>query len=484
MSIHRSLLFSSIDKYASVAIGLVTIAVLARLLTPAEIGVFMVGNAAVNLVAHFRDFGVGVFIVQEREVTRDGVRAAFTVTFALSILLAVVLCLAAIPIADFYGEPALRPIVQLATIAFLFVPFSNPIVALLRRDMSFDTIALINLTNVAVNSVIAITLAALGWGSLSLVWAAVIASAAGSLVTLWARPEFWIFRPRIGECGKVLSFGIYSSMTTLLNMTFEPVPRLILGRVLGFDAVGLYNRALLLCQLPDRSIFSALQPVVLPALARRIRVGGDLKEPYLRALGHITAIQWPFLSCLALLADPAVRIILGSQWLEVAPLVRIMAVASMCLFPALMTYPLLVAVGSVKDTLTASLISLPPSLAVVFFAAFLGLKAVAASLFLTAPFQVYVALRFIRRHVAFSWRDLAGALSKSALVTLCAAAVPAAVVAQAGFQFDLSNAQTLIAGTGAVLGWGAGLSATAHPLLGEIRNVMISALRIFRKRPA
>src|SRR5690606_27961034 len=112
--------------------------------------------------------------------------------------------------------------------------------------------------------------------------------------------------------------------------------------VLGFDAAGVYSSASRLCQLPERWMFGALQPVVLPALSARARAGDDLKEPYLGALGLITAVQWPFLVCLALLADPLVDLLLGTQWAGVAPLVRIIAVAWLSMFPAMLTYPLLV----------------------------------------------------------------------------------------------------------------------------------------------
>jgi O-antigen/teichoic acid export membrane protein len=227
--------------------------------------------------------------------------------------------------------------------------------------------------------------------------------------------------------------------------------------------------------MPERSILGALQPVVLPALSARARLGGDLKEPYLRGLSYMTAVQWPALIILSLLAYPIVHVLLGERWLATAPLVRIIALASLCLFPAFLSYPLLVSVGRVKDTLTSSLIALPPSAIVLTGAAFLGVQAVAASLFLTAPFQVYIALSFIRRHVSFTWGELAGAVRKGALVTLCTAVAPIAAIILAGFRFDLSIAAGAIAGVGAVLGWIVGLFLTGHPLLSVIRGTALAA---------
>ena len=106
------------------------------------------------------------------------------------------------------------------------------------------------------------------------------------------------------------------------------------------------------------------------------------------------------------MADPIVAILFGSQWNEVVPLVRMLALASLSLSGACLTYPVLTAVGRVRDTLTASLISVPPSLLAIFIASFFGIEAVAASALFTLPLQAFVALCFVRRQIAFRPAEL------------------------------------------------------------------------------
>ena len=110
-------------------------------------------------------------------------------------------------------------------------------------------------------------------------------------------------------------------------------------------------------------------------------------------------MQWPFLLFVAIMAHPIILILLGQTWLEIVPLVRFLCVANLALFAACLSYPVLVAAGSVRDALTSSLISLPPSLLVILCAAFFGAEAVAASALLTLPFQAAVALYFIGRRL-------------------------------------------------------------------------------------
>ena len=463
-------MFSFIDKYIVLAINLVMTAVVSRLLAPSEVGVFMVAAGLVMMTEAFRDFGVSVYLIQERDLTKEGVRTAFTVGLILSAGFAGILYVLSSYMASFYEERGLELILRLAAIGFLVTPFCNPALALFRREMDFGKLAVISVSGALVNFTAVVILAASGLGYMSLAWASLISGVIGAAIVILYRPQFWIFRPSLAEWRKVVGFGGYSSAMAMLNTLHAQLPQLMLGRVLGFDAVGLYSRAMMMCQISDRLIFNAVQPVILPSLAARVRAGGDLKDTYLGALTQITAVQWPFLVCVVFFADPLIQILLGHQWTAVVPLVRIIALASMFLFPAFMTYPLLVSIGRVKDTLTVSLISLPPSMALIFAASFLGLGAVAATMFLAAPLQAYVALTFIRRQVPFRWRELVVATRTSAVVTMCTAATPAAAVALAGFTFETSIPVSVVTGVGAATGWVVGLKVTGNPLLAEMRG--------------
>jgi O-antigen/teichoic acid export membrane protein len=474
--LHRPIVFSFIDRYSVIVINLLMTMIVARLMTPDEIGVFIIGAAVVVLMESLRDFGVSAYLIQVQEITEGGVRTAFTATLILSLIFAIGIYLLAGPVARFYGDLRIVPVLHITAFSFLFGPFVAPNVSLLRRDLSFGSVALINVSGAIANFVGTLTLAVIGAGYLSLAWGALASSITVAIVANGLRRQFWIFRPSLQAWRKVVAFGGYSSASALVNVTFQLLPQLVLGRILSLDAVGIYSRAVVICQLPDKAIVGALQPLILPALAAQARRGGDLQEIYLLWVGHLTVILWPGLICLALLADPVVAVLLGPQWSAAAPLVRIMAIGWLFLAPAALTYPMLVSIGRVRDTLTLSLVSLPISAAIVSACSFMGLQAVAASMLVTAPFQLWVALFYVRRYIRFAWIDIAIATRKSALVTLCTAFSPATTVAFGGFRFDLSITEMAVAITGAAAGWFVGLALTAHPLLGVLRGFIVRIL--------
>lgn len=473
-TVRRSVMFSGLSQYISQLLALITTAIMARLLTPAETGQVMIAVSIIGLVESFRSFGLANYLVQERELDADILRTAFTVNFVLSAIFAFALIASSDILAVYFSEPELAGLIMVGSLAFAVAPFSTPVMGLLQREMSFGIIAWISSVSAAVGSAATVALGLGGYGPISYLWGSLLASVLALALALRARPDFWIFRPSLAAWRGIFSFGLVSSSTALVNIFYDTLSRFALGRMIGLDAVGLYGRAMGLCQLPDKVVGSALQPVVLPAMAAHARSAGDLKRSYLQGFTLVSAVQWPVLVTVALLAEPIVAILLGHQWLETVPLVRILAVALMTLAPAFMTYPVLVSVGRVRDTLTCSLISLPPSILIVLAAASIDVQAVAYSMFLTAPLQMFVALLFVRRAIGFRWIEFAGACGKSLVVAVATALGPIGVIALSPSGLALGAYGTAIALLGAGLGWLAALHLVRHPLAEEPKRFWVT----------
>ena len=195
----------------------------------------------------------------------------------------------------------------------------------------------------------------------------------------------------------------------MLACLWNYVPYLIIGRMLDNTAIGLYQRAVTVSTLPLKAV-SAIDYVAFPAISAHLREGGDIKQAYLRAVIFITGVHWPGLIVLALLAHPLVSILLGHNWLAVAPLVFIMALARMFGFAGSLTNSSLLAAGRARQLFLLHLIIVPVSLGLTALSAPYGINAVAWAMCLTAPFEFAVALYFIRQFVSFSLAELFSAL--------------------------------------------------------------------------
>ena len=139
-SVRKSLLTSFAEKYTVAAIEVPTSLVIARLLTPEEIGVFSVAAVLVSLAHMLRDFGVGQYIIQEKELTPDRFRTAFGFTLLFAWAIAGLLILISLPVAMYYHEPGIRDVIIVLALNFFLLPFSSVVLASLRREMNFTAI--------------------------------------------------------------------------------------------------------------------------------------------------------------------------------------------------------------------------------------------------------------------------------------------------------------------------------------------------------
>jgi O-antigen/teichoic acid export membrane protein len=470
--IHRSMFLSALTRYGDILCSFATTFVLARLLSPEDFGTFAVIGALVAVVAaSYGEFGGSNYLVSKTDLTPEGIRAAFTVTLVLSVGFAAGLAGLGGVMAWFFSQPALDEGIKVFAWGLLTMPFVSTTTALLRRNMRFGLIARCNLTASAVAAAVSISTALAGFRYMSLVFGALAGNLVlvGMLVFVF-RGQLDIFRPSFRGYRDILSFGAFSAGTAIINVFYSMAPQLMLGRLIDFNAVGLYSRAVGIAQLFDKAVLNALTPVIMPAIFSKTRVGGDLKAIYLNSIALMTAVQWPFLLAIALLAEPLIRLWLGPQWMDTVPLVRLLCVASLSLFMAPLTYPVLVALGRVRDTLTSSLISLPPSILVIALASFHGVTAVAASALLTLPFQAAVALYFVGRHLGIGLADLLKAMTKSAVVTACCAAAIGASMGLARLGGWGPFTELLLAAGFGTAGWWLGAALTQHPLLVHVET--------------
>jgi O-antigen/teichoic acid export membrane protein len=463
------------EQYLRLAMGFASIAVVSRLLTPTEIGISVIGTGIVLVALGLREFATSDFLIRRDQVAPDDVRSSLTVLFLLTALITSAMFVLAPWFGTFYGEEKLAGFLRVGAFAGLIEAISLPITGLLRRDMAFGKLAFINTSSALVTAVATVLLAVAGYSYMSVAWAMVAAALTTTGLSLYFRPDPSILRPALTCWRSILTFGGYNGASCLINRTYEALPQLILGHMLPHSAVGLYNRANVTAGIPDKIVLTSVVAVAFPALAAEVRRGHSLKEPYLRALSLITVLYWPALVLLALLAQPVVLVLLGQQWLAVIPLLQVIAIAALAWFPVVLTSPVLLAVGQVRDRMLADLIGRSGaaivlcSSAVVGIAHF-GVMAMAASQLISLPFQMAVALWFVRRHIAFRWREVPIALWRSAVVTASSAAGPICVVALPHFSFDLSIWGTLLALILAAVGWLAGVLLTRHSVVLELRQ--------------
>ncbi len=481
-SVKLSVIFMTAQRYYAMVLNFAVMAIASRLLRPEEIGLAVVGSMIAMMVLSLRDFASSHYLVQKPELSQEDRRSATSFITLITLAAAAVLAVAAPWIAEAYGEPILLTYVRLVAVCACLEALFTPILGLMQREMAFGRVAIITSVQVSLAAIITLLCAATGFSTMSFAWAWFASALSGALAALYFWRDYSIYRPTIKGWGKIVIFGGYYGANQILAKIYESVPTLLLGRFSSMGAVGYYNRALTISQLPDKVFLSGVVAVAIPAFSAKNRAERSLKGPYLRGVSYITALQWPALVSIAILAYPIVEILLGSQWRETASLIQIVALALLFSFSFELNAPILIAVGAMRELFLRALIIWPTSAIILSFGAWYGAKAVAWCLCIVIPFQAYVSIRAVRKHIDVSWREIALALKPSAMITALCAAPPLAIIAASGFRFEMPILEGL--GLGVVIGlsWLAGLWLTGHALLGEINRAASTIVEHFAGR--
>ncbi|UGQ48548.1 oligosaccharide flippase family protein [Massilia endophytica] len=465
----RSLLFSFAEKYTALLLATAGSMLIARVLTPAEIGIYAIGAVLAGLAQVLRDFGVGQYLVAARELTREQLRAALAVSLTAGWSLALLVAAASSPLAAFYGQPRLHQVLLLLSLNFLMVPISSMTLAWLRRHMQWRAVYCINSSHALTQFGLSVGLSLLGYGCVGLALATVGAGVAGLLVSLLFRPAELPWLPRWRGAGAVLQFGAYAAGGNIIDEAGMAAPDLIVGKLLGSAEVAIFGKAQSLLNLFAYGISSAVSPVLLPLFAAQAREGSDLRASYLTTVSCITALSWPFFSLLAILALPVIRLLYGAQWDGAAPLVRIMCCSAAVFSMFNMARYLFVATGHVREQARLDAWSVALRIGALLPAALAGLEWVAVAVAFGAVGRSWLTWRCLQHLAGLQARAMGAAVWRSAVLAgACALPALAALMLVPG-----GAAQLLAGGGGAALAWLAGILLLRHPLAKELPRLSL-----------
>lgn len=468
MSTRKSLVFSFLDRYASLAISVASSMVIARLLTPTEIGVFSVTMVLLMFVATVRDLGAGQYLVQERELTAERIRAVWAVQLGLGLGLACVVLLASYPVALFYHEPRMRNIMLVVALNYAINPFGSLTYAWLMREMRFESVALMRFSAGLSGALVSIGLAWHHYGPISLAFGALASTLANALIAVYYRPKSFPWLPGVAEIKRVLAFGSKLTASTLITVLSGNAPELFLGKLQSLTAAGLYSRSNGLVQMFNRLFVDAVGAVCLPWFARQTREHGSFVGPFLKSTAYVTAFGWSFCLALVCLAQPVVRLLYGHQWDQSVDLVRLLAVAMAFSVPAALCETALLSSGAVGTIARVTTLSAIQSVVLVALGASQTLVILGVAMVAAAAVTAALWLRATTRHIELPLLGLLLTLRKSAAVALVAATGPALALWIYGPYPEVVVMPLVLGGAGGLAGFVMSVLIFQHPLQEEI----------------
>jgi O-antigen/teichoic acid export membrane protein len=301
------------------------VAIMARLLEPAEFGLVAMVTAITGIYDLFTSAGLSSATVQKEIVNNQLLSTLFWFNVLVGILLAILCVVTAPLLVAFYDEPRLFWITVSMAAGFLFNAAGVQHYALLQRHLQFVALTVIEMVSNLSAIVIAIGMAWWGFSYWALV-ASAIATPAVMTVLMWSVTKWVPGRPRRDPAvGSMLHFGATVTLNGVVVYIAYNLDKVLLGRRWGADALGIYGRAYQLVNIPISNLNSAVGGVAFSALARLQNDPIRFRNYFLKGYGLVVSLTMPTALFLAVMAEDIVLVVLGPKWTAAADILRLLA---------------------------------------------------------------------------------------------------------------------------------------------------------------
>jgi O-antigen/teichoic acid export membrane protein len=305
------------------SLSLVSTLILARLLTPEYFGLVAMSTAVVTMVELFTTLGFEQALIRDQQATRAQYDTAWTLNAALGLCAGLAIAGLANPIAAFFGESRLPPLLYILAFVPLLDGLTNVGIVDFRKHLKFHLDFRIQVIK-KLAGVIATVALALVWRS---AWALVLGTVIGRIVGLAMSYVMHPYRPGFSLSGGrgLLKFSLWVFLNNLLQFLRLQSANLVIGRVAGAQPLGMYTLAYDISNLPTTQIVTPLNRAVMPGFAKLANDRTRVQNAFLKVLAIVAVAAIPVGVGIACLAHLVVPLLLGQQWLGAVPAVRWLA---------------------------------------------------------------------------------------------------------------------------------------------------------------
>jgi len=326
---------------------LVCTVILARLLSPNDFGLFGIALLALSALESFSQTGFDAALVQKKGDINPFLNTAWTIQVLRGFALALILAASASLVAGFFEEPQTVLLLQVLALTQVFKGFTNIGVVFFRKELEFHKQFFYLFSGTLANVVVAISAALI----LRNAWALVYGSLASSLAMLVSSYLLSSKRPRFqlvwSQAKELFSYGGWLLGVSALTFLSTQGDRIIVGKLIGTVALGLYQVAWQLVRLPTMEISKGIiGAVAFPALSAINTDDRQLAKAFFAMVETNALMILPLVAMLILLAGPIVLTLLGQQWVPAVPAIKLLAFAALLFGLQEMDIRLYMAMGS------------------------------------------------------------------------------------------------------------------------------------------
>jgi len=323
--------WSGISMGAVTALQFVTLAIMARLLSPSDFGLMGMIMVVIGFAQSFADMGISNAIIYRQDATKDQLSSLYWLNILAGAIVFCVVYASTPLVVRFFHEPPLSKLLYLTAVIFLITPLGQQFQILFQKELKFERLAKLEIASSVVHSTVAIGSAFAGLGVYSLIWGQLASTA--TKVALLCGTGWRQWRPSLHLAKRDLkdyvSFGLYQMGERAINYLNSNLDYLLIGSMLGARALGYYTLAYNLIIKPSAMINPVITKVAFPVFSLIQNETEKLRRSYLKVLQVLATVNFPMMAGLAVVAPAAVPVIFGEQWHPSIILIQILTIVGL-----------------------------------------------------------------------------------------------------------------------------------------------------------
>lgn len=307
--------FTSLGSVAILQIA--TNAYLARLVLPSEYGLMAVANIVIVFAYMFSEIGLGPAIIHNKSLTQRHINAGFTLSLIFGSLLMLLVMVSGDLTADIFKTERLAKIIPFVGFIFFFMALSITPQSLLEKRLEFRRLFICNIVSYIIGNIpVALYLAVNGFGVWSLVYSTLFQNILKCAMLFYFSNAKYFLQGFTSEMKELLFYGGGLTFLRIFNNVAIQAPSVIVGRVLGIEQLGIFERSAMITSLPGRYVGDTIDKVLFPAMSLLNQDKDKLRKAFMKAFVAMNIVMWPVAIIGILFAEQIVFLFLGERWSE------------------------------------------------------------------------------------------------------------------------------------------------------------------------
>ena len=326
--LQTALFWNSVQSFGLLGINMLSLFVLARILSPTDYGVYGILMIFVSLSEIVVDCGIGGYLIKKQEVTEIYYDTLFVFNMGVSVLLYLIMYLLAPLIADFYDNSILTIAVRILGLVVIIQAFSITQRTRLLKNLRFKAMALIVLVSGLSGFVVALVLAYNGFSFWSLIWQNICFCLLSTILYVFVNRSIPRFRFNLNVFKEQFGFGINLFASSLLLSLTNNISNNVIAKIFNIRTTGLFLQASKMQSYPISILTVIIDRTFFPIFSKQNENIPELKNTVYRIQRILYAYIMPCFTVLICFAGEIVQLVLGKQWIECSPIFQLLMLAS------------------------------------------------------------------------------------------------------------------------------------------------------------